>query len=68
MTCHSKLRAKYFALASEMGFESEFIKGRAKQFFKVESFNDLDNDQVELLIDKLYLYARTRGLLSKEII
>jgi len=47
-------RKRFFALGREMGFESEELKNRAKKFYKeTDTFNNLTEEQISLLITKL---------------
>jgi len=47
-------RKRFFALGREMGFDSEELKNRAKKFYKeTDTFNNLTEKQISLLITKL---------------
>jgi hypothetical protein len=48
-----KQKAKFFALAHELGFDAETIKERAKQRFALASFNDISPEQLSWLIERL---------------
>jgi hypothetical protein len=48
-----KQKAKFFALAHELGYDAEFIKDRAKQRFALASFNDISLEQLSWLIERL---------------
>lgn len=59
MQASPKQRARFFALAHDLGFEARVVKERAKQRFGVASFNDLTAEQLGTLIDRL-LELQTR--------
>jgi hypothetical protein len=48
-----KQKAKFFALAHELGYDAEAVKKRAKQRFNLASFNDLTPEQLSWLIERL---------------
>lgn len=43
----------FFALSSELGYDTEALKERAKELYKLEHFNDITSVQISALIDKL---------------
>jgi hypothetical protein len=49
----SQKKAKFFALARELGYEAEVVKERAKQRFALASFNDITPEQLSWLIERL---------------
>ena len=48
-----KQKARFFALAYDLGDDAATVKQRAKQHFGVASFNDLTAAQLSDLIDRL---------------
>lgn len=53
MQASPKQRARFFALAHDLGFEASVVKERAKQHLGAASFNDLTAEQLGMLIDRL---------------
>ncbi len=49
----NKKRRRFFALAKELGYQSEMIKNRGKAHFKKEHFNELTEVELDWLIKKL---------------
>ena len=45
-----KMIGKYFALARDLGVTSEDAKNKAKERFRLKSFNDITNEQLGKLI------------------
>jgi hypothetical protein len=43
----------FFLLSSQLGYEAEKIKDAGKKYFKKDHFNELTNDEISFLIDKL---------------
>lgn len=48
-----KQKARFFALAHELGYEAEVVKQRAKHHFGLASFNDITTAQLSDLIARL---------------
>lgn len=55
-------RKMFFALSSELGFDPEESKRRAKKHFNLESFKDITKNQLTELIDKLLTVQEERGI------
>ena len=45
-----KMIGRYFAIARDLGVESEDAKNKAKERFGLKSFNDITNEQLGKLI------------------
>ncbi len=63
----NRLRRKFFALGTELGFSAEAIKERAKKFYgEKESFRNLTANQISRLIDKLEVTKLVKEFEKKE--
>ena len=61
MQASPKQRARFFALAHDLGYEAATVKERAKQHFGVASFNDITTAQLRELIDRLQTLQAQRA-------
>lgn len=55
----------FFAILNRLGFDPVEYKERAKEEFKLESFNDITSEQISLLINKMLVYAERKGISIK---
>lgn len=53
---------KFFALVSDLGWNAEEVKERAAAHFKYDCFNELTNEQIGDLIEKMNATARAKGI------
>ena len=52
----------FFALAHELGYDTEVVKERAKKHFKLETFKNATKDNLSFLIDRLLIKIDERKL------
>ena len=62
LTASLKQKRTFFALVNSLGYDKIEAKKRAKAKFNAESFNDITEPQLSILIDMLVEECKKKGI------